>query len=255
MISSHLQGKDLVSSRRSREGFVAGVYPLLPDEACWFLAADFDKQDWHRDARAFLATCREKGVPAALERSRSGNGGHIWIFFSEPVPAAEARRLGSFLITETMERCPDIGFDSYDRFFPSQDTMPAGGFGNLIALPLQNTARRNGNSVFVDDDLQPYEDQWAFLSTVRRMTRAAVTVLIDQAAAAGRVLGVRIPIDDDNEEPWAAPPSKRRSEPPIAGDLPAHITLVVGNQIYIDRSHIPAGLRTSKATVSIGFQN
>jgi hypothetical protein len=91
--------------------------------------------------------------------------------------------LGSFLITETMERCPDMGFDSYDRFFPSQDTMPAGGFGNLIALPLQNAARRNGNSVFVDDDFQPYDDQWAFLASVRRMTRAAVTVLIEQAAA------------------------------------------------------------------------
>jgi hypothetical protein len=141
-----------------------------------------------------------------------------------------------------MERCPDMGFDSYDRFFPSQDTMPAGGFGNLIALPLQNAARRNGNSVFVDDDFQPYDDQWAFLASVRRMTRAAVTVLIEQAAASGRVLGVRIPIDDDNEEPWAAPPSRRRSEPPIAGNLPDCISLVVGNQIYIDRNHIPPGL-------------
>ena len=100
------------------------------------MAADFDKQNWQRDALAFLATCREKGVPAALERSRSGNGGHVWIFFSEPVLASEARKLGAFLVTETMERCPDMGFESYDRFFPSQDTMPAGGFGNLIALPL-----------------------------------------------------------------------------------------------------------------------
>ena len=171
VISSHLRGKDVVSTRRSNEGFVAGVYPLLRNETCWFLAADFDKRDWQRDARAFLTTCREKGVPAVLERSRSGSGGHVWIFFSEPVPAAEARRLGSFLVTETMERCPDIGFNSYDRFFPSQDTVPAGGFGNLIALPLQNAARRNGNSVFVDDDFQPYEDQWAFLASVRRMTR------------------------------------------------------------------------------------
>ena len=254
VISSHLRGKDVVSTRRSNEGFVAGVYPLLRDETCWFLAADFDKQDWQRDARAFLTTCREKGVPAVLERSRSGSGGHVWIFFSEPVPAAEARRLGSFLVTETMERCPDIGFDSYDRFFPSQDTMPAGGFGNLIALPLQNAARRNGNSVFVDDDFQPYEDQWAFLASVRRMTRAAVTVLIEHAAASGRVLGVRIPIDDDNEEPWAAPPSRRRSEPPVAGNLPDCISLVVGNQIYLDRNHIPPGLANRLIRLA-AFQN
>lgn len=153
-----------------------------------------------------------------------------------------------------MERCPGIGFDSYDRFFPSQDTMPAGGFGNLIALPLQNASRRNGNSVFVDDDLQPYEDQWAFLAAVRRMTRAAVTVLTDQAAATGRVLGVRIPLDEDTEEPWTAPPSKRRSEPPIAGDLPDRITLVMGNQIYIDRSYIPAGLANRLIRLA-AFQN
>jgi hypothetical protein len=254
VVSSHLRGKDIVSTRRSNESLVAGVYPLLPDETRWFVVADFDKQDWQRDARAFLATCREKGVPAVLERSRSGNGGHVWIFFSEAVPAAEARRLGSFLITETMERCPDMGFDSYDRFFPSQDTMPAGGFGNLIALPLQNAARRNGNSVFVADDFQPYDDQWAFLASVRRMTRAAVTVLIEQAAALGRVLGVRIPIDDDNEEPWVAPPSRRRSEPPIAGNLPDCISLVVGNQIYIDRNHIPPGLANRLIRLA-AFQN
>ena len=144
----------------------------MTDETCWFLAADFDKQSWQRDALAFLATCREKGVPAALERSRSGNGGHVWIFFSEPVPASEARKLGAHLVTETMERCPDLGFESYDRFFPSQDTMPAGGFGNLIALPLQNGPRQEGNSVFVDDELRPYDDQWAFLSSLRRMSRA-----------------------------------------------------------------------------------
>ena len=148
---SHLQGRDVANPERT-EPFVAGVYPLMTDETCWFLAADFDKQSWQRDALAFLATCREKGVPAALERSRSGNGAHVWIFFSEPVPASEARKLGAHLVTETMERCPDLGFESYDRFFPSQDTMPAGGFGNLIALPLQNGPRQKGNSVFVDDE-------------------------------------------------------------------------------------------------------
>jgi hypothetical protein len=200
----HLQGRDIENPRRG-ESYVAGVYAMLADETCWFLAADFDKKTWQRDALEFISTCREKRVPAALERSRSGNGAHVWIFFSEPIPASEARQLGAYLITETMERCPDIGFESYDRFFPSQDTMPAGGFGNLIALPLQNGPRQNGNSIFVDDDLRPYDDQWRFLANIGRMSRSEVADLVGQASAGGRILGVRLPIDDDNEEPWLAP--------------------------------------------------
>ena len=125
VVRCHLLGRDIGNSARS-ESFVAGVYPLLPDETCWFLAADFDKEFWQRDALAFLTTCRESAVPACLERSRSGNGGHVWLFFAEPVPASEARNLGSHLITLAMERCPEIGFESYDRFFPSQDNMPTG---------------------------------------------------------------------------------------------------------------------------------
>ena len=106
---------------------------------------------------------------AALERSRSGNGGHVWLFFEEAIPAALARRLGSHILTETMERRPDIGLDSYDRFFPNQDTLPQGGFGNLIALPLQKRPRERGNSVFLDEQCSPYPDQWAFLSTVPKI--------------------------------------------------------------------------------------
>ena len=114
IIERHLRGGD------ARSGdFVAGVYPLLSDETCWFLAADFDKEAWADDARALLETCRARGVAAALERSRSGNGGHVWIFFDEPVPARIARQMGAALITETMERRPEIGFTSYDRFFPN----------------------------------------------------------------------------------------------------------------------------------------
>ena len=144
---------------------------MLPDETCWFLAADFDKESWAADAAAMVETCKAKGVPAALERSRSGNGAHVWIFFSEPVPARAARQLGAAIMTETMERRPEIGFASYDRFFPSQDTMPVGGFGNLIALPLQRRAREHGNSVFIDEALRPYDDQWAFLSSAAASVR------------------------------------------------------------------------------------
>jgi hypothetical protein len=124
-----------------------GVYPLLSDETCWFLAADFDKKTWEYDSQAFLETCREVSVPAALERSRSGKGGHIWIFFERALPAIAARKLGCLILTRTMERRHQVGLDSYDRFFPNQDTMPKGGLGNLIALPLQFGPRKSGNSL------------------------------------------------------------------------------------------------------------
>ena len=255
IIRGHLQGVEPGKSGRSvTQTFIAGVYPLLPDETCWFLAADFDKQSWVRDVQAFICTCREKGAPAALERSRSGNGGHVWIFFSEPIPAEMARRLGSWLITETMERCPDIGFDSYDRFFPSQDTMPAGGFGNLIALPLQKVPRSQGNSAFIDDDLRPYDDQWAFLSTIRRMSRAEAGNFVERAAASGRILGVRLPVDDDDEQPWLALLSRRKAEQPIPGDLPGQIELVIGNKVYVDRTGLPPALINRFARLA-AFQN
>jgi hypothetical protein len=115
--------------------FTIGLYPLLTDETCWFLAADFDKSTWAEDIVSVREVCRARNIPAAVERSRSGNGAHLWIFFSSPVPASLARQLGSSIMTEAMELRPEIGLDSYDRLFPGQDTMPKGGFGNLIACP------------------------------------------------------------------------------------------------------------------------
>ena len=143
---------------------VMGVYPLLGDETCWFLAADFDKASWQDDVAALVGTCRGTGVPVSVERSRSGNGAHAWFFFAEPVIANVARRMGCYLITETMSRRHELGIDSYDRLFPNQDTMPRGGFGNLIALPLQYDARKDGNTVFLDDEFKAHADQWAYLA-------------------------------------------------------------------------------------------
>ena len=138
------------------------------------------------DALTYKAAARDMGVEVYIERSRSGNGGHAWIFFQEPIKARLARQLGTLILTHAMDRRHHIGFDSYDRFFPSQDTMPSGGFGNLIALPLQRIPRRSGNSVFVDDDLVPYPDQWEFLSRVRLLSAEDVAAVLRDNAPAPR---------------------------------------------------------------------
>jgi len=250
VIRWHLSGFDPAG-----QPFVAGIYPMLQDETCFFLAVDFDKEGWREDAGAFLKTCGAMGIPAVLERSRSGHGGHVWFFFEEAITAASARRLGSFVLTESMERRPDLGFGSYDRFFPNQDTLPHGGFGNLIALPLQKEPRDLGNSVFLDDQMVPYGDQWAFLSSVTRIGRTTIEDLVRDAERRGRVVGVRLPqMEEDDPEPWTAPPSRRRKEPPIAGDVSDALELVVANEIYIARDGLPPGLRNRLLRLA-AFQN
>jgi superfamily II DNA or RNA helicase len=249
VIRWHLSGRDAQG-----QPFVAGVYPLLLDETCFILAVDFDKAGWQDDAGAFLAACRRQHIPAALERSRSGRGGHVWLFFDEAVPAALARRLGSHLLTEAMEGRPDIGLDSYDRLFPNQDVLPRGGFGNLIALPLQKRARDQGNSVFLDEDLAPWADQWAFLGSVGRISRGQVETIAREAERRGRILGVRLPSEDDDDEPWSAPPSRQRHEAPLTGELPKSIELVLGNQIYVAKDEFHPGLRNRLLRLA-AFQN
>jgi hypothetical protein len=256
VIEAHLRGEDCIR-RNDRGDFVAGVYPLLFDDTCRFLAVDFDGESWSSDALAFMATCRDIEVPAALERSRSGNGGHVWLFFSDAVPASEARRLGTMLLTRTMNRRPEIGFKSYDRLFPSQDTMPSGGFGNLIALPLQRWAREKGNSVFVDEELDPYPDPWAFLSSLRRLSSSDVTAVLAKAEAdmPGGFVGVRLPVDDENrDEPWKMTPSRRRPAPRAKEPLPARIDIVLADQVYVDRTGLPPSVVAQLVRIA-AFQN
>ena len=245
VIECHLRGEDRIRRSGRDADFVAGVYPLLFDDTCTFLAVDFDGDTWATDALAFVKTCRACDVPAALERSRSGNGGHVWLFFSEPVAASEARRLGTLLLTRTMNRRPEIGFKSYDRLFPSQDTMPRGGFGNLIALPLQRRAREAGNSMFVDDALKPHDDQWAFLSNLCRVSSSEVAAAITKAEAdmPGGATGVRLPVDDENaDEPWKMPPSRRRQSQPTSEPMPKHVGVVLADQVYVDRASLPSSM-------------
>ena len=250
VIRQHLSGRDELD----RE-FVMGVYPLLADDTCYLLALDLDGDGWREDAVALRQTCQRLALPVALERSRSGRGGHLWLFFTDAITASTARNLGSYLLTETLEGRPELGLASYDRLFPNQDTLPKGGFGNLIALPLQKKPRAAGNSVFLDEQLQPYQDQWAFLSTVRRIPQAQAESLARDAERSGRVTGVRLAFEeDDNDLPWAAPPSRRQKEPPIVGALPEKLELVLGDQVYVAKEHLPPGLRTRLLRLA-AFQN
>jgi hypothetical protein len=198
VLLDHLRGRHVV-----------GVYPLLEDETCWFLAVDFDKGSWRDDVAAFVATCRKRKVPMAVERSRSGDGAHVWFFFEAPVAAVSARKMGCFLITLTMSQRHELPMASYDRLFPNQDTMPRGGFGSLIALPFQDEPRRQGNTVFVDDGWTPHDDQWAFLASLRRLAPAEVDALAREASESGQVTGVRwhdIGEGEGVERPWTRSP-------------------------------------------------
>jgi len=245
VIENHLLGKETI-----------GIYPLLPDETCWFLAVDFDKKTWTEDSRAFLGTCQELNVPAVLERSRSGNGGHVWIFFEEAIPASTARKLGCAVLTRTMERRHQLGLDSYDRFFPNQDTMPKGGFGNLIALPLQFAPRKSDNSVFIDSSLRACPDQWGFLSTIRRMSTTAAEEVIADAQRNGDLIGVRISIgdDEDAQDPWTLPSSRRRMERPIEGPLPETVQIVRANLLYVEKQGLPPAMLNRLLRLA-AFQN
>ena len=234
-VVAHLQGRH-----------VMGVYPMLLDETCWFLAADFDKSTWRADVGAFVETARRYELPIAVERSRSGNGAHVWFFFSAPVAAAIARKMGCHLITETMAARHELSMDSYDRLFPSQDAMPRGGFGNLIALPLQHGPRREGNSVFLDDDLTPYPDdqQWSFLASVGRIDRATVERIASEATRAGTIVGVRATDapDEDVTAPWTRPPSGRPRTPLIAEPLPARVSAVLAQRLFVAKEGLPSPL-------------
>ena len=173
---NHLAGKDALGRD------VIGLYPIRKDNTCSFLCTDFDDKScehgYKNDVLAFVNVCKTWNIPYYIERSRSGNGAHVWIFFDTPVTAFKARKLGNAILTEAMSCDAHLSFKSYDRFFPNQDTLPEGGLGNLVALPLQGMARRKGNSVFVDEDFNAYTDQWELLSQIHKLSEVELDLVL-----------------------------------------------------------------------------
>jgi superfamily II DNA or RNA helicase len=215
-IARHLRGRESI-----------GVYPLLADDTCWFLACDLDGATWRLDALALLEACDEYGVPAALERSRSGTGGHVWVFFTAPVAASAARQLGALLLRAAMRRRRELDLASYDRLFPNQDFLPAKGFGNLIALPLQGRCRAVGTSVFLDPaTLEPWPDQWAFLNSLARVAPERVERLLTRreeiAVGAAALSPQRTLLPDER--------------------LPAEVRCTIGADLAIARADLPSSL-------------
>ncbi|MDM0085116.1 DEAD/DEAH box helicase family protein [Variovorax sp. J31P179] len=240
VIYDHLAGQHTV-----------GIYPLLQDDTCYFLAVDFDEADWQEDARAFMQACSELGVPAALEISRSGRGAHAWIFFAGRISARDARCLGTAVISHTCARTRQLKLASYDRLFPNQDTMPKGGFGNLIALPLQKHPRENGCSVFVDADLRPHRDQWAFLASIQLMEPDDVEPTILRATGGIHPLDVTFIDDEDLATPWKR---EATTSTKLAGTMPEALTVTLSNLIYFEKSELPQALANRLIRLA-AFQN
>lgn len=238
VIYDHLAGEHTV-----------GVYPLLEDDSCHFLAVDFDEAEWREDARAFVQSCLELGVPAALEISRSGQGAHAWIFFASKVLARDARRLGTAIISHACSRTRQLKLTSYDRLFPNQDTMPKGGFGNLIALPLQKYPRENGRSVFVNADLRPHNDQWGFLLGIQPMAAHDIEPTILRATGHAHPLDVTFIDDEDLKEPW-----KRSSLKTLVDPMPKLLTVTLANLIYFEKAQLPQALANRLIRLA-AFQN
>ncbi len=245
-IFDHLQGRH-----------VMGLYPMLEEETCWLLAVDFDKESWTDDVSAFIETCHNINIPVSVERSRSGNGAHVWFFFTSPVPAAIARRFSCYLITETMARHHQLSMSSYDRLFPNQDTLPRGGFGNLIALPLQQEARKEGNTVFLDKKFSPYSDQWSCLASIKKIEPSTIIRIVEEATTRNQIIGVKSGIigkELEDSLPWKKYPSGRSKTIRITEPIPATVYAVLAQQLFIQKVGLPSAMLNQIKRLA-AFQN
>ncbi|MCP3928185.1 MAG: helicase, partial [Bacteroidetes bacterium] len=215
-----------------RGNIVAGIYPMLTDETCHFLAMDFDEAEWQNDISMVREVCTEFSIPVAVERSQSGNGGHVWFFFENRISAALARKYGTALVTFSMNKRHEIRFKSYDRLFPSQDTMPKGGLGNLIALPFQKSARKNKNSEFIDERFESYSDQWTFLSSIQKISEDRIESLISELCH-GHELGALKIDEEETQKPW-----ETRKVSLKKSDFPKQINIVKANMLFIPKTAI-----------------
>jgi superfamily II DNA or RNA helicase len=228
-----------------------GVYPMLLDETCCFLAVDFDKSDWRQDVSAFRTSCDDLGVPVSIEISRSGAGAHAWIFFGARTSAREARRLGTAIISYACSTTRQLKLESYDRLFPNQDVMPKGGFGNLIALPLQKAPREMGRSVFVDAAFEPYADQWAYLASTISMDVRDIEPTILRATGGVHPLDVTFIDEEDLKEPWRRPTACSKK---LKVALPSAVTATFSNLLYFEKKELPQALANRLIRLA-AFQN
>ena len=230
---------DLVIENHLFNDKTIGMYTMMPDETCYFLAFDFDDKQTNNqikdDVLAFTKICDDYNVPIAVERSRSGKGFHLWIFFENKIKAITARKLGSLLLSKTMEIRDSLKIESFDRMFPNQDFLPKGGYGNLIALPLQTEPSKYGNSVFVDRSFIPYNDQYTYLSSIVKMTEEEVFNIIRLLSSNTVDVGhqgfdKKDEVEDKNKNNFK---------------FPEKINILLSDMIYIDKADLSASVKNA----------